>query len=58
MPPLQFAEFVPERQDEYYSNEDDWMNAVTAAMRTEYKMIVDAGLVLQIDDARAARSLP
>jgi 5-methyltetrahydropteroyltriglutamate--homocysteine methyltransferase len=45
---------LPERHDEYYRNEDDWMNAVTAAMRTEYKMIVDAGLILQIDDARAA----
>jgi 5-methyltetrahydropteroyltriglutamate--homocysteine methyltransferase len=45
---------LPERKDEYYTNEDDWMHAITAAMRTEYKTIVDAGLLLQIDDARAA----
>ena len=30
------------------------VDAIAAAMRTEYKTIVDAGLLVQIDDARAA----
>src|SRR5256885_210664 len=56
LPVVAPASALPERRDEYYSHEDDWMNAVTAAMRTEYTTIVDAGLLLQIDDARAATS--
>jgi 5-methyltetrahydropteroyltriglutamate--homocysteine methyltransferase len=54
LPVVAPASALPERRDEYYRSEDEWMHAVTAAMRTEYKMIVDAGLILQIDDARAA----
>ena len=45
---------LPDRKDEYYKGEEDWLAAVTEAMRVEYKMIVDAGFILQIDDARAA----
>jgi 5-methyltetrahydropteroyltriglutamate--homocysteine methyltransferase len=30
------------------------VHAIAAAMRTEYKMIVDNGLLVQVDDARAA----
>ena len=30
------------------------MRAIAEAMRTEYRMIVDAGFLLQLDDARAA----
>jgi 5-methyltetrahydropteroyltriglutamate--homocysteine methyltransferase len=54
LPVVAPASVLPERKDEYYTNENDWMHAITAAMRTEYKTIVDAGLILQIDDARAA----
>ena len=54
LPVVAPASALPERRDEYYNSEDDWMNAITEAMRCEYKMIVDAGLILQIDDARAA----
>ena len=28
--------------------------AIAEAMRTEYKMIVDSGFLLQLDDARSA----
>ncbi|HVH74426.1 MAG TPA: cobalamin-independent methionine synthase II family protein [Stellaceae bacterium] len=45
---------IPDRKNEYYGNDEDLLAALAAAMRTEYKTIVDAGLVLQIDDARAA----
>jgi 5-methyltetrahydropteroyltriglutamate--homocysteine methyltransferase len=54
MPVVAPSSVLPDRKDEYYRREEDWLDAVTAAMRTEYRMIVDAGFVLQIDDARAA----
>jgi 5-methyltetrahydropteroyltriglutamate--homocysteine methyltransferase len=54
MPVVAPSSVLPDRKDEYYKGEEDWLEAVTAAMRTEYKMIVDAGFILQIDDARAA----
>jgi 5-methyltetrahydropteroyltriglutamate--homocysteine methyltransferase len=36
--------------NEYYKSEEEYFHAVGAAMRTEYKAIVDAGLILQVDD--------
>jgi 5-methyltetrahydropteroyltriglutamate--homocysteine methyltransferase len=48
------ASVIPDRKNEYYRNEDDCMAAIAEAMRTEYKMIVDAGLLVQLDDARNA----
>jgi 5-methyltetrahydropteroyltriglutamate--homocysteine methyltransferase len=54
MPVVAPSSVLPDRKDEYYKSEEEWLAAVTAAMRTEYKMIVDAGFILQIDDARAA----
>ena len=54
MPVVAPSSVLPDRKDEHYKGEEDWLDAVTAAMRTEYKMIVDAGFILQIDDARAA----
>ena len=43
-----------DRKNEYYKSEEDLIRAIGAAMRTEYRMIIDAGFVLQLDDARAA----
>ncbi len=54
MPVVAPSSVLPDRKDEYYKGEEDWLSAVTAAMRTEYRTIVDAGFILQIDDARAA----
>jgi len=54
MPVVAPSSVLPDRKDEHYKSEEEWLAAVTAAMRTEYKMIVDAGFILQIDDARAA----
>jgi 5-methyltetrahydropteroyltriglutamate--homocysteine methyltransferase len=54
MPVVAPSSVLPDRKDEYYGSEEEWLAAVTEAMRTEYKMIVDAGFILQIDDARAA----
>ncbi|MET0633389.1 MAG: cobalamin-independent methionine synthase II family protein [Xanthobacteraceae bacterium] len=54
MPVVAPSSVLPDRKDEFYKSEEEWLAAVTAAMRAEYKMIVDAGFILQIDDARAA----
>jgi 5-methyltetrahydropteroyltriglutamate--homocysteine methyltransferase len=48
------ASVIPDRKNEYYKSDEECLIAIGAAMRTEYKMIVDAGFVLQLDDARAA----
>jgi 5-methyltetrahydropteroyltriglutamate--homocysteine methyltransferase len=37
-------------RNEHYPDEDAFVYAIAEAMRTEYKAIVDAGLLLQIDD--------
>jgi 5-methyltetrahydropteroyltriglutamate--homocysteine methyltransferase len=50
------ASVIPDRKNEYYKSEEDLIRAIGAAMRTEYRMIIDAGFVLQLDDARAAVS--
>ena len=39
------------RSDEFYSREEDFLYAIAEALREEYKAIVDAGIILQIDDA-------
>jgi 5-methyltetrahydropteroyltriglutamate--homocysteine methyltransferase len=36
-------------QNDYYDSLEDYVNALAAALRTEYKTIADAGFVLQID---------
>jgi 5-methyltetrahydropteroyltriglutamate--homocysteine methyltransferase len=54
MPVAAPASVIPDRKNEYYKSEEELIHAIGAAMRTEYKMIVDAGFILQLDDARAA----
>jgi 5-methyltetrahydropteroyltriglutamate--homocysteine methyltransferase len=48
------ASVIPDRKNEYYKSDEDCLVAIGEAMRTEYRMIVEAGFVLQLDDARAA----
>ena len=48
------ASVIPDRKNEFYKSEDDIMAAIAAAMHTEYKMIIDAGFLVQLDDARNA----
>jgi len=48
------ASVIPDRRNEYYKTDEELIRAIGAAMRTEYRMIIDAGFVLQLDDARAA----
>ena len=48
------ASVIPDRKNEYYKSDEDCLRAIGEAMRTEYRMIVEAGFLLQLDDARAA----
>jgi 5-methyltetrahydropteroyltriglutamate--homocysteine methyltransferase len=48
------ASVIPDRKNEFYKSEDDLQTAIADAMRTEYKMIIDAGFLVQLDDARNA----
>src|SRR6266852_2288049 len=48
------ASVIPDRRNEYYKSDADCLHAIADAMRIEYRAIVDAGLLLQLDDARLA----
>jgi 5-methyltetrahydropteroyltriglutamate--homocysteine methyltransferase len=48
------ASVVPDRINEHYKSDEDLLVAIAEAMRTEYRAIVDAGLFVQLDDARLA----
>ena len=48
------ASVIPDRRNEFYKSDEELIRAIGAAMRTEYRMIIDAGFLLQLDDARAA----
>ena len=41
-----------QRQNQYYRTEEEFLQAIADAMREEYRAIVDAGFVLQVDDPR------
>src|SRR5687767_3624826 len=45
---------IPDRKNEHYGSEEELLQAIAEAMRVEYRAIVDAGLHLQLDDARLA----
>ncbi len=45
---------IPDRKNAYYRNDNDYMQALAEAMRHEYRAIADSGILLQLDDARAA----
>ncbi len=48
------ASVIPDRKNEYYKSDEELIRAIGAAMRTEYRMIIESGFLLQLDDARAA----
>ena len=41
-------------ENQYYASDEEYLAALADAMRVEFKAIVNAGLVLQIDDPRMA----
>lgn len=54
LPVVAPASVVPARKDEHYRNEEEALFAIAEALREEYRMIVDAGLTVQVDDAYLA----
>jgi 5-methyltetrahydropteroyltriglutamate--homocysteine methyltransferase len=48
------ASVIPDRKNEYYRNDEEMFQALAEAMRTEYRAIAASGLLVQLDDARAA----
>jgi 5-methyltetrahydropteroyltriglutamate--homocysteine methyltransferase len=51
LPVVAPASALPESKNEHYRDERAFMFALAEALREEYKAIVDAGLIVQIDDA-------
>ena len=45
---------IPDRKNEYYRNDEELVIALAEALRTEYRAIAASGILLQVDDARAA----
>jgi 5-methyltetrahydropteroyltriglutamate--homocysteine methyltransferase len=43
-------------QNRYYASQEEFLYAIAEAMRTEYRAIVDAGFILQIDDPGMAEN--
>jgi len=41
-------------ENRHYASQEEYLAALSAAMRVEYKAIIDAGFLLQIDDPRMA----
>ena len=41
-----------QRANHYYKTQEEFLYAIADAMKNEYRMIVDAGFILQIDDPR------
>jgi 5-methyltetrahydropteroyltriglutamate--homocysteine methyltransferase len=54
MPAVSPAQLAGWNKNEYYKTEEEFQIAIANALREEYKAIVDAGLVLQIDDPQLA----
>ena len=48
------ASVIPDRRNEHYESDEELIFAIADAMRVEYRTISEAGLLVQVDDARAA----
>jgi 5-methyltetrahydropteroyltriglutamate--homocysteine methyltransferase len=45
---------IPDRDDRYYRSDETFLSAIADALHEEYRAIVDAGFILQVDDAYLA----
>lgn len=54
LPVVSPTSVVPARLDEHYASPEEALFAIAEAMNHEYRAIVDAGLILQVDDAYLA----
>lgn len=50
VPAISPVDVVGNQRNEHYASDEEFLEAVAAAMNEEYRAIVDAGFVLQIDD--------
>jgi 5-methyltetrahydropteroyltriglutamate--homocysteine methyltransferase len=50
MPAVSPANLLNWNRNEHYSSEEEYLYALADALREEYRAIIDAGLVLQVDD--------
>jgi 5-methyltetrahydropteroyltriglutamate--homocysteine methyltransferase len=51
LPVVAPASAVPRHQNEFYRDDEEFLFKLAEALREEYQAIVDAGLMVQIDDA-------
>jgi 5-methyltetrahydropteroyltriglutamate--homocysteine methyltransferase len=49
--PMSVIEFQPPGSESYYKSEEEYLQAVSDALAEEYRAIVDAGFLLQVDDS-------
>ena len=54
VPAVSPVSVAPDRKDEYYKNDEEYLFAIADAMNHEYKAIIDAGFILQVDDSYMA----
>lgn len=54
MPAVAPSSVAPDRKDEVYPGDEQYLYAVADALREEYRAIVEAGFLLQVDDAYLA----
>lgn len=51
LPAVAPASVAPNRVDEYYKSDEDFLFALADELNKEYRSIVDAGFIVQVDDA-------
>jgi 5-methyltetrahydropteroyltriglutamate--homocysteine methyltransferase len=51
LPVVAPASVAPNRKDEFYQKPADALFAIAEALNVEYRAVIDAGLVVQVDDA-------
>jgi 5-methyltetrahydropteroyltriglutamate--homocysteine methyltransferase len=56
MPAVAPCSVAPDRNDKVYKSDDEYLFAVAEVMNEEYRAIVDAGMMLQVDDAYLAHA--
>jgi 5-methyltetrahydropteroyltriglutamate--homocysteine methyltransferase len=54
IPSISVGNIVDWNKNEFYKTEEEYLEAVANAMHEEYKAIVDAGFLLQVDDPNLA----
>ena len=52
MPSISVNNIEAQHRNEYYKTDEEFLQALADAMREEYRAIIDAGFVLQVDDPR------